>query len=119
MREFDVHAGGLEPMEKIGRCIIESVRGNETISFSYERQWLKNHPDFVMDPDVYRIEGMQFVPAGKPCFGFLSDASPDRWGRKLMDRRESIDAKDQGRPKRKLLESDYILEVRAGMVNIR
>lgn len=114
MHGFDVYAGWMNPEEKIGRCIIEDARGNEVIGFAYERQWLSDHPDIILDPDVYQVEGMQFPPAGKPCFGFLEDTSPDRWGRKLLDRREAMVAEDEGRPKRKLLESDYILGVHDG-----
>ena len=80
MHEFDVYAGWMIPEEKIGRCIIENARGNETIGFAYERQWLLDHPDIMIDPDIYQMEGMQFPPAGKSCVGLLSDTSPDRWG---------------------------------------
>ena len=114
MREFDVYAAWMTPEEKIGRCVVENARGKEIIGFAYEREWLKKHPGFVLDPDIYQMEGIQFPPANKPCFGFLSDTSPDRWGRKLMDRREAIEAKDEDRPKRKLLESDYIIGVHDG-----
>ena len=114
MREFDVFAAWLMPEEKIGRCVIENTRGKEIIGFAYERTWIENHPGFIFDPDIYQTEGLQFPPADKPCFGFLSDVSPDRWGRKLMDRREALDAKDEDRPKRKLQESDYILGVHDG-----
>lgn len=114
MREFSVYAGWLDKEEKIGRCVIEQVRGNETIGFAYDHGWLLKHPGFIMDPDLYPMEGLQFVPDQKPCFGFLADTSPDRWGRKLMDRREAVDSKDEGRPKRTLQESDYILGVHDG-----
>lgn len=114
MREFDVYAAWTAPEEKIGHCVVENARGKETIGFAYEREWLKCHPGFLLDPDIYQTEGIQFPPESKPCFGFLSDTSPDRWGRKLMDRREAIDAKEEGRPKRKLQESDYILGVHDG-----
>ena len=111
MKEFEVYADWLIPGKKIGRCIIENVRGTEVIGFSYEREWLRKFPGIFLDPDLYPIEGMQFPPAPKRCFGFLSDTSPDRWGRKLIDRREAIEASDNNRPRRKLGESDYILGV--------
>ena len=114
MHEFDVYAGWLSPEEKIGRCIIENARGNEIIGFAYDKSWLVAHSGFSLDPDIYPMEGLQFPPSGKPCFGFLSDTSPDRWGRKLMERREALEAKEEGRPKRKLQESDYIIGVHDG-----
>ncbi|MCR4746802.1 MAG: type II toxin-antitoxin system HipA family toxin [Lachnospiraceae bacterium] len=111
MRIYDVHAGWMEPAEKIGEIFIENTRGKEIISFSYNESWLINHSDFILDPDIYHVIGRQYVPDGKACFGFLSDSAPDRWGRRLMDRRERIDAKKENRPRRKLLESDYIFGV--------
>lgn len=114
MNEFDVCAAWMTSEEKIGHCVIENARGKEIIGFAYEREWLRNHPGFVMDPDIFQAEGIQFPPANKPCFGFLSDTSPDRWGRKLMDRREALDAKDEERPIKTLHESDYILGVHDG-----
>ena len=111
MKEFEIHAGWLNPPEKIGKCRINSARGKETISFAYDEKWLSIHPSFKLDPDVISMAGWQYPPSNKPCFGFLSDISPDSWGRKLMDRREAILAKEESRPKRKLLDSDYIFGV--------
>lgn len=111
MREFFVVAGWLKPEMKIGICEIESARGRETISFRYDEEWLKKHPNLVIDPDIISMEGRQYPTEGKQCFGFLSDTAPDRWGRMLMKRRESADAADEKRPVRTLMESDYILGV--------
>ena len=111
MREFLVVAGWLKPEMKIGICEIESARGRETISFRYDEEWLKKHPNLVIDPDIISMEVRQYPPEGKQCFGFLSDTAPDRGGRMLMKRRESADAVDEKRPVRTLMESDYILGV--------
>jgi serine/threonine-protein kinase HipA len=111
MKAFEVYAGWMIKPKLIGICNIEMARGNEVISFSYEDDWLEEYPGFVMDPEIYPMSGRQFPPADKKCFGFLSDVAPDRWGRKLMDRRETIDAREQCRAKRTLMESDYILGV--------
>lgn len=111
MNTFEVHAGWLDNPERIGNCYIDKARGNEVISFSYDAAWIKNHPDFILDPDIILMTGRQYPPADKPCFGFLSDTAPDRWGRRLMMRRERIDAREEGRPRRTLMESDYILGV--------
>ncbi len=111
MREFEVHAGWLEPPVLVGKCRIDSARGKETISFAYDERWLSKHPSFQIDPDIISMSGWQYPPSNKICFGFLSDTAPDRWGRKLMDRREAVFAKEEDRSKRKLMESDYILGV--------
>ena len=44
-------------------------------------------------------------------FGMFSDCSPDRWGRKLMNRRESIVSQQEGRSQHTLYEIDYLLGV--------
>ena len=67
MNEFDVCAAWMTSEEKIGHCVIENARGKERSGFAYEREWLRNHPGFVMDPDIFQAEGIQFPPANKPC----------------------------------------------------
>ena len=111
MNRIEIRCGWREKQEKIGDIYIENARGKEVISFSFGALWLKEYPDFFLDPDIYNMPGRQYPPSDKTCFGFLQDIAPDRWGRKLMDRREVIDAKKEARPIRKLLESDYILGV--------
>ncbi len=111
INSFEVHAGWLNDPERIGICYIERSRGNEVISFSFDEPWLVGHPGFIIDPDITLSLGRQYPPSDKPCFGFLSDTAPDRWGRKLMMRREAIEAKEQGRPRRTMMESNFILGV--------
>jgi serine/threonine-protein kinase HipA len=59
------------------------------------------------------------APDGKENFGLFLDSAPDRWGRVLMRRREAHQAREERRPERRLLESDYLLGVfdlhRAGL----
>ncbi len=43
MREFRVHAGWTDPVRLIGICNIENAHGREVISFSYDREWLREH----------------------------------------------------------------------------
>lgn len=54
--------------------------------------------------------GRQY-PTGKNIFGLFADASPDRWGRVLMNKRERILAEKEGRKPSKLYDSDYLLGV--------
>ncbi|MBQ9512970.1 MAG: type II toxin-antitoxin system HipA family toxin [Lachnospiraceae bacterium] len=111
MKQFEVVASWLSDCPTIGVCDITSARGKEVISFSYSPEWLRTHPDVRIDPDLYPVSGRQYPPEDKSCFGFLSDSAPDRWGRKLMDRRERMEAAVENRPVRRLAESDYILGV--------
>lgn len=83
----------------LGELSIDSVRGRETWMFRFDDAFLlKGFP--ILDPALAPVRGPQF-PQSRGCFGFLSDVMPDRWGRKLIRRRE----------RRDLRESDYLLGV--------
>lgn len=106
-----IYAGWMLKEPLIGTADITVSRGKENISFEYDREWLSHCPALVLDPEIGSFRGRQFPPYSKNMFGFLSDASPDRWGRKLMDRREVISARKELRTIRKLFDSDYLLGV--------
>lgn len=94
-----------------GSLAIDTVRGRETWMFRYDPEYLSpNRP--MLDPSVGNVRGPQFPASGR-MFGFLSDVAPDRWGRKLIRRRE----------KRDLQESDFLLGVcdltRAGALRLK
>lgn len=109
---FMVYAGWLEEPELIGTLYHETnARGNHTLSFEYSEGWLTEHLETMLDPDLFPYTGRQHLMPGKSNFGFLSDASPDRWGRLLMKRREVIRAREQDRSIRNLSEMDYLLGV--------
>ena len=91
---------------RIGTLFVEGARGKEVCSFEYDNEWLKHSGSFMLDPDLSLFKGRQFVPVGKELFGIFEDSCPDRWGRTLMDRRESIIARSESRKPRKLMESD-------------
>lgn len=56
-------------------------------------------------------------------FGIFSDASPDRWGRVLMDRRERFAQTEKAASPRKLNAGDYLLgvydETRMGAIRFK
>ena len=107
-----IYAGWLKEPEQIGILFSGiNAKGNNTLSFEYSDGWLANHSEMTLDPDLFPYTGRQFLMAGKSNFGFLSDASPDRWGRLLMKRREIILAREQDRGIRNLSEIDFLLGV--------
>lgn len=65
---------------------------------------------FTLDPELMPYSGRQY-PSGKNIFGIFSDASPDRWGRILMNKRERILAEKEKRKPSKLYDSDYLIGV--------
>jgi serine/threonine-protein kinase HipA len=95
----------------IGTLHCETIRGKEVFSFSGSAQWLQFNQARLLDPDLGPFEGRQFLRPGKLNFGIFLDSAPDRWGRRLLQRRELIEAKQEGRPQRMLDESDYLLSV--------
>jgi len=96
----------------MGKLYVSSIRGKELFSFEYSKNWLRSGDSgFFFDPDLHLYEGRQYVPAEKALFGVLSDSCPDRWGRLLMNRRETIHARKETRKPRALTESDYLLGV--------
>ena len=89
----------------------QASAGGDVFSFEYDKTWLK-HPDtFTFDPDLQRVEGRAYVPAGRESFGIFLDSSPDRWGRLLMQRRAAHRAAKQGKPAPTLTAWDYLIGV--------
>ena len=95
----------------LGSLYVDSSRGTEHYSFEYDADWLKNsNRMFTPDPELPLIRGRQYPNTGK-LFGMFADASPDRWGRVLMNKHERILADKENRKPSKLLDSDYLLGV--------
>lgn len=119
--QFYVCAGWLKDEPVIGTCFVDHIRGEEIISFQYNREWLLNN-HIIIDPNLSDITGRQY-PSKNHAFGFLEDISPDRWGRKLLERKESRDAINGNRKARKLFSSDYLLGIsdigRTGGIRLR
>ena len=101
-----VYAGWLEDTPLIGKIYQDNNNAQEVYSFEYDQAWLKNC-NFYIDPNVYSYEGRQY--SNEKTFGFISDCLPDRWGRTLLDRNESIVSKLENRRAKKLNDIDYLL----------
>lgn len=95
----------------LGKLYVSVVKGGENYSFEYNTEWLKKTNLCVsLDPELMPFAGRQY-PFGKNIFGMFADASPDRWGRVLMNKRERILAEREGRKPSKLYDSDYLMGV--------
>lgn len=95
----------------VGKLTCEPVRGREVFSFQYDDEWLHHSGFRLLDPDLGLFSGAQYLRDGKTNFGMFLDSSPDRWGRLLIKRREALEARLENRPRRTLLESDFLLGV--------
>jgi len=88
--------------------------GREVFEFEFDAAAL-THPTLTglqLDPRLGLYPGRQHPPQGHETFGVFADASPDRWGRLLMQRRLEREKRAGHVPKHaRLYESDYLLGV--------
>jgi serine/threonine-protein kinase HipA len=112
-RTIDVYADWFEQGDpvRMGTLTAIAAKGKEVFSFEYEKAWLQSGAYVMLDPDLNLYSGRYFPTGSKTNFGVFLDSCPDRWGRVLMDRRENMRAKTEGRTARRLTESDYLLGV--------
>lgn len=106
--DYQICAGWLQD-ETIGTLSIEQMRGKEVCSFSYDPEWLSAHAGLFLDPELMPYEGRQYAANG--LFHFLGDAAPDRWGRRLIDKKENWLAGQENRHAEALNESAYLLRI--------
>lgn len=95
----------------------------DLLSFAYDEAWLSRPDALSFDPDLALVSGPQYPPTDRAGFGIFLDSSPDRWGRLLMQRRENLRARKEGRKARSLTEWDFLLgvhdETRMGALRFR
>jgi serine/threonine-protein kinase HipA len=96
-----------------GRLWSHRGRGTESMTFAYDGTYLGMDGAYAIDPAQLELyTGQQQTPQGRQVFGALSDTAPDTWGRRVIDRRETKQAKKEGRARRSFGEIDYLLGVR-------
>ncbi len=96
---------------KVGQLWSHYNKGRESVSFEYDREWLKSPEKFPLDPALQLVSGTLHASSDKPLFGALDDSAPDRWGRLLMRRSERKKAEREKRAARALREIDFLLMV--------
>lgn len=105
---------GLGQALRLGLLHAQRVAGREVFEFEFDAQALV-HPALAglsLDPRLGQFAGRQHPPQGHQTFGLFADASPDRWGRVLMQRRLERDKRLGLIPRStRLFESDYLLGV--------
>lgn len=113
MRSIFVYANfdWLESPQLIGELSYDSVRGNDTYGFAFDKDWLAEHDGLFLSDDLNSYPGVQYTQPGQEIFACFSDALPDRWGRTLLNRREQIEATDEKRPVRRLSSFDYLVGI--------
>ncbi len=117
---------GLDAPLRIGELHARRGSGREVFEFEFEAKALA-HPamaNLQLDPRLGLYPGRQHPPQGHATFGVFADASPDRWGRLLMQRRlERRKRAGEVPAHARLYESDYLLGVhdafRVGALRLR
>jgi serine/threonine-protein kinase HipA len=94
------------PLQQIGTLY---KVGHGGVRFTYSATWLKNPVAFKLDPAL-TLDANDFFPENSN-FGVFMDSCPDRWGQVLMQRRETMEAKDAGRTKITLGAWEYLCGV--------
>lgn len=103
---------------RVGNLWFHTRGARASASFEYNKKWLAHPERFALDPALKLTEGSFHTPAGLSLFGAIGDSAPDRWGRILMRRAETVRAKNEKVIANTLCEIDYLLgvsdEVRQG-----
>jgi serine/threonine-protein kinase HipA len=86
----------------------ERTAAKSVVSFAYDRPWVMWQDSFALDPSLHLYEGEQYLLA---LPGIFTDAAPDRWGRTLLERREALVARREGRRPRRLDDWDFLVGV--------
>jgi serine/threonine-protein kinase HipA len=108
--EVDVQIDGADV--RAGTLYSHRGRGTESATFTYEDAWIADPRAFALDPSLPLAAGAFQTPVGVPMFGAFRDSAPDRWGRRLMQRRLRRAQTGGGVASRTLGEIDYLLGVR-------
>jgi serine/threonine-protein kinase HipA len=104
------HWLGMKEPKLIGVLSAQQAKGKKAFSFEYTNDWIQSTEQMLLDPDIGWYKGQQY-PNGKDNFGVFFDSMPDTWGRTLMNRRSSQNAKEKGLPAPKLYDIDFLLGV--------
>ncbi len=117
---------GLPAPLRLGVLRARRGAGREVFEFEFDRLALEHRAcaNLQLDPRLGLFAGRQHPQQGSETFGVFADASPDRWGRLLMQRRlERAQRAGITAVAVRLVESDYLLGVhdafRAGALRFR
>lgn len=91
MPDFTAHVALGESLTPVGQLRFTQAGPRQFSTFSYDAAWSENPRAFALQPDL-PFEGGPFHTSGQPghmrdaLAGVFSDAAPDSWGRRLLER---------------------------------
>lgn len=104
---------------QVGVLYVSVTRGQETHSFEFLNSYLILKKRFVFDNSLQYTLGRQYTNKTDKTFSFISDVTPDRWGKMLIQKYY----RDNTLNPRALGESDYLLalndETRLGALRFK
>lgn len=111
MENLEIHGDfdWSDDLLEIGNLLYDQIRGAAAYTFTFSKAWLQSHRNISLSGDLQNFVGPQHK--SRNIFAFLSDALPDRWGRKLIDKRERILAEKEKRPVKVLNDFDYMISL--------
>lgn len=95
----------------VGTLYHAAGRGGGVFSFAYSDAWLRRTDAFEIDPGLQLVGGETYPANTTGVFRIFLDSAPDRWGRVLLERRETLRARGENRAVRTLSEWDFLLGV--------
>ena len=91
----------------VGTAFFTRNRGRVSTTFSYDNAYLAAGGSNI-DPSLALVSGPQHFDTLLPAF---ADSAPDRWGRRLVEKNERAQARDEGRAPRTLDDVDFLCGV--------
>lgn len=118
---IDMNASCFPRVETVGSLGYDMIRGNATYQWEYDPQWTHAHRGIILSGDLHNVGGPQYASGRMFCF--LQDAMPDRWGKRLIEKRERLLAEREDRLPRHLTDIDYLTQIddttRMGALQLR
>jgi len=93
----------------VGKCYWTEKRARVSSIFTYDDEYLAMKNNWSIDPELMLVSGAQPSKVGLP--GAFYDASPDRWGKTLIQHRHIRESKKSGGAPRNLNDVDYLMGV--------
>lgn len=104
------HWKGMAQPKLIGLLSANLGKTVQQLSFKYHQDWLESAEQLLLDPDIGWYVGTQY-PIEKENFGVFIDSMPDTWGRRLMQRKAALLAREKKERPPRLMDLDYLLQV--------
>lgn len=96
---------------RVGKLWFYTRKYKESASFEYDSKWLSHPEKFALEPALKLTAGSFHTKTGRSLFGAIGDSTPDRWGRALLQRARTVQAKANNIIPTTLSEIDYLLSV--------